>query len=89
MGANAGIKCLQIMKNTYSVLGIELMNAAQAWDFRRNKQTSPLLTQMFESYRKHVPFVAEDCVLQPLMQRSEEFIRHYFHQGITWDSLNQ
>lgn len=89
MGANAGIKCLQIMRNAYSVLGIELMNAAQAWDFRKNEQTSPLLKQLFQLYRKHVPFVAEDCVLQPLMQKSEAFIRHYFKQGITADSLHE
>lgn len=89
MGANAGIKCLQIMRNAYSVLGIELMNAAQAWDFRKNEHTSPLLKQLFQLYRKHVPFVAEDCVLQPLMQKSEAFIRHYFQEGITADSLQE
>ena len=37
MGMNTALKNIQILDNAYGVLGIELMAAAQALDFRKHK----------------------------------------------------
>ncbi len=77
MGANAGTKLLRVMENTERVLAIELLNAAQALDFRRPQHTSPCLEKIHADYRKEVPFIDHDVVMYPYITRSVEFIRKY------------
>lgn len=59
MGMNTAIKNFQIMDNAYGVLGIELMAAAQALDFRNFKFGNGV-TKAKEIIRKHVEFLDED-----------------------------
>ena len=75
MGANAATKLIRVVDNTERVLAIELLNAAQALQFRRPKRSSPALEAIFEEYRKEVPFVENDCYLSPLIAKSVEFLR--------------
>lgn len=75
MGANAATKLVRIVENTESVLGIELMNAAQALEFRRPAKTSRHLEKIVSEYRKVVPFIDIDRYMHPLMVASKEFIR--------------
>ena len=74
MGANAATKLHTIVGNTTKVLAIELFNAAQALEFRRPLKTSPVLEEWIAEYRKHVPFVVNDSVMYPLIEKSIEFI---------------
>src|SRR5690606_13554591 len=46
MGANAATKCYQVMQNTERVLSIELLNAAQALEFRRPLRSSPRIEEL-------------------------------------------
>ena len=69
MGANAGTKLLRVMENTERVLAIELLNAAQALDFRRPQHTSPCLEKIHADYRKEVPFIDHDVVMYPYIAR--------------------
>ena len=75
MGANAATKLVKVVENTERVLAIELLNAAQALEFRRPKHSSPAIESIFEAYRKEVPFVEEDRFLSPLIAKSVEFLR--------------
>ena len=75
MGANAATKLVKVVENTERVLAIELLNAAQALEFRRPKHSSPAIEGIFEAYRKDVPFVEEDRFLSPLIAKSVEFLR--------------
>ena len=75
MGANAATKAFKVIENLEKILGIELMNAAQAIDFRRPAKTSPALERLLKAYRAEVPFVENDQYLSPLMHRSANFIR--------------
>lgn len=75
MGANAATKAYKVIENLEKILGIELMNAAQAIDFRRPAKTSPALERLLKAYRAEVPFVENDQYLSPLMHRSANFIR--------------
>lgn len=75
MGANAAVKTMEILDNVETVLGIELMNACQALDFRDVAKTSSSIREIFEMYRKEVDFVSEDRELYPLIRKSKEFVK--------------
>ena len=75
MGSNSATKLVRIADNCERVLAIELMNAAQAIDFRRPAKTSPLLEEIISDYRKEVPFVDTDTYFHPLIMASIDFLR--------------
>lgn len=77
MGANAATKLYQVVQNIERVLSIELMHAAQAIDFRRPLKTSPVLEQLYTSFREVVPFVSTDRVLHDDIMKSIAFLRQY------------
>jgi len=75
MGANAATKLYRVIDNLFTIQGIELLNAAQAFEFRRPTRTSETLENLFESFRKVVPYVKEDMYLHPLMMKSRAFVQ--------------
>lgn len=75
MGGNSATKLCRVADNTERVLAIELFNAMQALDLRRPAKTSPELEAWHEAYRAYVPFIVNDTVMSPLIQRSVEFLR--------------
>lgn len=75
MGANAATKAFRVMDNVERVLAIELFDAAQALEFRRPLKTSPVLEQLFAAYRMEVPFISDDVVMYPLIEKSIGFIQ--------------
>lgn len=75
MGANAAIKLYKVVLNTERVLAIELFNAMQALDFRQPLKSSPKIMEIYEEYRKEVPFILNDELMYPYIERSVEFIR--------------
>ncbi len=76
MGANAATKTYRILGNTERVLAIELMNAAQALEFRRPLISSPFIEAFVKEYRQHIPFIENDSVMYPLMNKSVEFLQN-------------
>lgn len=74
MGANAATKLYRIVTNCFSIQGIELLNAAQAMDFREEK-SSKTLEELRSSFRTAVPFVQEDQYMRPLMEAAIDFVR--------------
>ena len=75
MGANAATKLYRVALNTERVLAIELLNAAQALEFRRPARTSPELEELVADYRKRVPFIDNDTVMYPYIEASVQFLR--------------
>ena len=75
MGANAAIKLYKVILNAERVLAIELFNAAQALDFRKPLKSSPKIMEIYDEYRKTVPFIEDDKLMYPYIQRSIEFLR--------------
>ncbi len=75
MGANAATKLFRIVQNCFTIQGIELMTAAQAFEFRRPLRSSEPLEQLFESYRSRVGFVSDDDYLHPRIIESTEFVK--------------
>ena len=74
MGANSATKLLRVVDNTTRILGIELMTAAQALDFRRPLKSSPRVESLYSDFRSHVPFIDADCVMSPLIEKSIEYV---------------
>ena len=75
MGSNAATKLWKVIQNTERVLAIELMNAAQALEFRRPLLSSKPIEAMFAAYRKVVPFVDNDTVMFPHIASSVKFLQ--------------
>ena len=79
MGANAATKCYQVMNNTEKILAIELLNAAQAIEFRRPLKSSPKIEELMAAYRKVVRAMPHDEVVYDLMHASQQFLKTNFN----------
>jgi histidine ammonia-lyase len=75
MGANGATKLYKIVENLERVLAIELMNAAQAIEFREEK-TSPFLQMILDAYRQEVSFVDVDRYLHTDIVNSVSFLQN-------------
>ena len=79
MGSNSATKLVRVLDNVEEVLGIELLNAVQALEFRRPAKTSPVLEGIINDYRSQVPFVDNDSYLHPMIEKSVLFLRNEDH----------
>ncbi len=77
MGANAATKLHHIIDNLKYIAAIELMNAAQALNFRRPVKSSPYIAHFFDAYRSKVPFVEEDVVMADYIPATLDFLKGY------------
>lgn len=77
MGANGAVKCLKVVNNLERILAIELMNSAQALNFRRPLKTSATLEKLWKSYREVVAEHGQDRFLAPDIEASLQFLRTY------------
>ncbi len=74
MGMNTAIKNFQILGNAYGILGIELMAAAQAMDFR-DYSFGAGTAKAREVIRRHVDFLDIDRPLYPDHTKMQELVR--------------
>lgn len=74
MGANAATKLYKVLQNVQRVLGIELLTAAQALDFRRPEKTSPVLEYLHAAFREEVTFMDADRILHDDLIKAERFL---------------
>jgi len=77
MGSNAATKLYEVVKNVEMVLAIELLNATQAFDFRRPKKSSAMIEKLITTYRKTVPFIEKDRIIHDDMMKSVAFMNEY------------
>lgn len=76
MGANAATKLYRVIENCFKIQGIEILNAAQAFEFRRPLKSSTEIEKLFADFRRKVAFVNEDCYQHPLMEASFNFVKN-------------
>lgn len=76
-GATAASEARRVVENVEQILGIELLAAAQALDFRRPTRSSPALEAVVAAFREVVTFVPHDRVLAPDLHRAARFVREY------------
>jgi histidine ammonia-lyase len=82
MGANAATKCFRVVENTEQILAIELLNAAQALEFRRPARSSPVIERLHASFRKEVAFVQEDVIMQEYLANSLRFLKSFMASSL-------
>ena len=86
MGANAATKLHKIISNLQYIAAIELMNAAQALEFRRPLKSSPYIEHVMEEYRRRVPFVEDDVVMADYIAKTMDFLNGF---DVTIESANE
>ncbi len=62
MGSISGRKLHMVLDNIEYIQAIELLYAAQALDFRRPLQSTPVIENLHQLVRQHVPFIKEDRI---------------------------
>ena len=77
MGANGATKCYRVVNNLENILAIELLNAAQALEFRKPKKSSNKIELLIAEYRKTVSFNTSDRVLHDDIVKTVEFMNLY------------
>lgn len=74
MGMNTAIKNFQILDNAYGIIGIELMAAAQALDFRDHKFGKGVMIAK-NTIRKHVEHLDKDRPLYDDHNKMKELVK--------------
>ena len=76
MGANSATKLYKIVNNLNTILSIELLNAAQAIDYRKiNKSTN--IKKFLNAYRNLVPFIKTDTQLSTYIEKTKFFLENF------------
>ncbi len=83
MGATAALKLRQVADNLEKILAMEFFCAAQGIDFRRkhlgsDKKLGARTQPIYESIRREVPFIEEDCLMYPFMRKIEKMVAENF-----------
>jgi histidine ammonia-lyase len=79
MGPISARKARQVVRNLENILAIELLAAAQAVDFRRERAGRPLrlgrgTAPVYEAIRARVPFLEHDAVMAPLIETVRQIV---------------
>lgn len=80
MGANAATKVYRMIDNLEKIIGVELMNAAQALEFKRPLKSSKIIETLIAEFREQIPFVEDDIQMHPAMEKSIQFIKYHAAQ---------
>lgn len=96
MGSISGRKALSILTNIEKILAIELLTAAQAFDFRKPLKSGPLLDSIHQLVRSKVTFAKEDRVFAEDIEtaigliQNEDILRTVANEmqthSLKWDS---
>lgn len=74
MGANAATKCLKIVENVETILGIEAMTACQALDFRKPLKTSTENQKLYTQIREKIKFIDQDVLMYIELNKAKEVV---------------
>jgi histidine ammonia-lyase len=75
MGPISARKTLKIIKNLEKILAIELLCAAQAFDFRRPLKSSRIIEECHRYVREKIPHIYEDTILSEYINIAIEIIK--------------
>ncbi|MBT8320612.1 MAG: histidine ammonia-lyase, partial [Eudoraea sp.] len=76
MGSISGRKTLQVLENVEKILAIELLTAAQAFEFRKPLKSGKLLEQVHKAVRERVAFAEKDRVFSEDIEKGILMIRN-------------
>ncbi|MEM6348431.1 MAG: histidine ammonia-lyase [Bacteroidota bacterium] len=75
MGSIGGRKALKVVENLEKILAIELLCAAQAFDFRAPLKSSPIIEAMHAQVRKSIAHAAEDRIFGDDIEKALNIIQ--------------
>jgi histidine ammonia-lyase len=75
MGSISGRKALQVLENVEKILAIELLTAAQAFEFRKPMKSGVLLDEVHKEIRKKVAFADKDRVFSEDIEKGIDMIK--------------
>ncbi len=75
MGSISGRKALTVLENVEKVLAIELLTAAQAFEFRKPLKSGVILDEVHQQVRSRVTFAEHDRVFADDIEKGIELIR--------------
>lgn len=75
MGSIGGRKAVQVLENVEKILAIELLTAAQAFEFRKPMKSGIFLDEIHKAIRKKVAFADKDRVFADDIEKGIEMIK--------------
>ncbi|MHA2393036.1 MAG: histidine ammonia-lyase [Promethearchaeota archaeon] len=75
MGSVSARKTLKIVENLEKILSVELLCAAQAFDFRKPLKSSKIIEECHKYIREKIPHITEDRVLSEYIDLATEIIK--------------
>ena len=76
MGSIGGRKALQVIENVEKILAIELLTAAQAFEYRKPMKSGIFLDEIHKEIRKKVAFAKKDRVFADDIEKGIEMIKN-------------
>ncbi|MBQ4802467.1 histidine ammonia-lyase [Aquimarina sp. MMG015] len=76
MGSIGGRKALKVLENIEKILAIELLTAAQAFEFRKPMKSGVILDEIHKMIRKKVSFAEKDRVFSDDIDKGIEIIKN-------------
>lgn len=74
MGSISGRKLLQVIENVSHILSIELICAAQAFDFHRPLRSTPIIEAIHQAVRQHIPHIEADQPMTDILASSQKLV---------------
>jgi histidine ammonia-lyase len=75
MGSIGGRKALRVIDNLEKILAIELLCAAQAFDFRKPLKSSEVLDDVHDTIREKIDFATEDRIFSVDIEKAIQLIK--------------
>ena len=87
MGATSALKLREIAENLEKIIALELFSAAQAIDLRKkrigaDKKLGKGTREIYKNIREVVPFIEEDTVMYPHIEKVKELIKKDFRKAV-------
>lgn len=76
MGSIGGRKALQVIENVEKILAIELLTAAQAFEYRKPMKSGIFLEEVHKAIRREVGFAKKDRVFAEDIEKGIEMIQN-------------
>ena len=94
MGSISGRKALQVIGNVERILAIEMLTAAQAFDFRDTLKSSTFLEQTHRNIRQKIAFAKADRVFSKDIEKAHQLIQDrkliaVYHRCMAEKSLDE
>lgn len=77
MGSISSRKLNQVIENVEKILAVELVSAAQAFDFRKPMKSGPVLDACHELVREHIDHADEDRVFASDIKKAQNLIQSH------------